>query len=320
MKKPSEILITKVESAKSKKYKTITFYEEIRNIRYGTYKNEILECRNALSKGDLSGYKKLKENLPAVTFSGHFLNGRSLSHLETYNNIMVIDIDKIDEKVFSTLRENLKQDHFTLAMWASPSGKGLKCLFRISCDSVNHKSVFNSISQYFQKHYKIEIDKSGSDITRLCFSSWDEQIFYNNNSKIYKDLITAPKKIVSQNIKTIIPKRAIDLVLDNNDNIKQINDIIEFLTRKQMSITETHYKWLRIGIYLANNFSYERGKKYFLVLSRLDGDRHDEIASTNLFDNLYSKAGSTTQSVINIATVIKYAKEKGYKKSIGFFI
>lgn len=106
----------------------------------------------------------------------------------------------------------------------------------------------------------------------------------------------------------------------NKADIKQIDDIIEFLNRKQLSITETHYKWLRIGIYFANNFSYERGKKKFLCLSRLDGDRHDEIVSTNLFDNLYSKAGSTTQSVINIATVIKYAKEKGYQKSIGYFL
>lgn len=45
-----------------------------------------------------------------------------------YNNLMVIDIDKLDDEEMRRVRVCLEQDDYVAAFWISPSGNGWKGL------------------------------------------------------------------------------------------------------------------------------------------------------------------------------------------------
>lgn len=125
--------------------------------------------------------KEVKSQLPAVTFSGRFGNQRVKGDCLEYNNLLVLDIDKIKDSVqFSRIKYSLETDPYIISLWTSPSGNGLKGLVVFnfinekaeqSFDS-KHKIGFIQFENYLFDRYQIELDKSGKDITRLCFMSW----------------------------------------------------------------------------------------------------------------------------------------------------
>lgn len=319
MRKLSEIKITKFQNMTAKRGVSILLFDELKNIKTGTYKNLILKCRSALSNNDEELYGKLKSKLPAVTFCAEFENVRKASELTTYNNLMIIDIDHIPSEELFTVKTVLSKDKYILSFWDSPSGRGLKCLIKIGTDYEKHKAVFNSIKNYFYENYKIELDVSGKDISRLCFSSWDENIFYNPNAKVYVDYIQENKikdvKKTEGQVKNISLLKSAYATegLNNVENRNTMRQIIKYLTKRNLSITTTHDDWLKVSFAIASTFSYDVGEKYFLALCRLDQIKHDEEKSINLLKSSYNNRKLDIEKSISFATIIFFAKDKGFK-------
>jgi hypothetical protein len=67
----------------------------------------------------------------------------------------------------------------------------------------------------------------------------------------------------------------------------EIQKMIKFLKNKNLSITSDYERWFRIAYAIANTFTYDVGKKYFLQLCQLDGPRHDEEKSINILQYCY---------------------------------
>jgi hypothetical protein len=78
------------------------------------------------------------------------------------------------------------QSEFTYASFISPSGNGLKILVKINSDKANHKEAFLEVQAHYETILKLEIDKSGKDVTRLCFYSWDENLYLNENASVFE--------------------------------------------------------------------------------------------------------------------------------------
>jgi hypothetical protein len=172
-----------------------TITKELNDIRIGTYEPEIINCRNSLIKeNNKELYKKYKSQLKAVTFCGMFENGRKLSNLKHYNKLIVIDIDNIPNEDISIVKSKLIKDKYVMALWDSPSSLGFKGLVKIESTPENHKDFFSSLSIYFLQQYDIDLDKSGSDITRLCYVSFDKNIYINYDSEIFTELIEIEDK------------------------------------------------------------------------------------------------------------------------------
>ena len=147
-------------------------------IRKGKFKDKITQLRECQ---DEKIRKSIKHSLPAVTFCGVFEDSRLDSNIVHYNHLMIVDIDKISPKRLNSLRNELSHNIHVFAYFVSPSF-GLKVLMMVDADHTKHNTdTFYFIERMFKDLYEIEIDKSGKNVSRLCFISYDEDLFYNPN-------------------------------------------------------------------------------------------------------------------------------------------
>ena len=164
-------------------HKTIsTILEEIKT---GKYKHAIVYLRKSLSEKKEEAYNKAKKSLPAFTPSGKFVGGRKLEFLAEYSNCIILDIDKLSAIDLQNASHLANQCEFTFASFISPSGNGLKILVKINSDKANHKEAFLLVQAHYESILKLEIDKSGKDVTRLCFYSFDENLYLNDNASVF---------------------------------------------------------------------------------------------------------------------------------------
>ncbi|WP_272022525.1 BT4734/BF3469 family protein [Olleya namhaensis] len=290
---------------------------ELKDIKEGKYKAIIQKCREFTKNNDYASYKVIKIKLPVVTFCGTFKNGRKLENLESYNNLMIIDIDHIDIEKLDQAKKLLTKDKYIYAVWLSPSNEGLKALVKIDSSPSEHKQIFNSLKVYFQKTYDIELDNSGSDVTRLCFVSWDENLYVNLNSEVYGDklVIEEIKQNKSKKIKlnkSLTKSAYATEGLNKSEHRQILNLIIKYLKRKEISITSSFDEWIRVALAISSAFSYDLGEKYFLNLCELDKENHDELESKNVLKYCYNNRKLDSSSTISLGTIVFYAKQKGF--------
>jgi hypothetical protein len=157
----------------------------LEEIKTGKYKHAIVYLRKSLSEKKEEAYNKAKKSLPAFTPSGKFVGGRKLEFLAEYSNCIILDIDKLSAADLQNAKHLANQSEFTFASFISPSGNGLKILIKINSDKTNHKEAFLLVQEYYESILKLEIDKSGKDITRLCFYSSDENLYLNENATVF---------------------------------------------------------------------------------------------------------------------------------------
>lgn len=144
-------------------------------IKSGRWKSIIEPIRNEPSKDIRSD---LKKSIPAVIFNGVF-EERLDEACVHYNHIMTIDIDGIDKKKLSLLKKKLKTNIYVFAFFDSPSG-GLKVLIPVDSPKEKHNtSAFGTIEDMFIDLYGVKIDPSGKNLSRLCYVSYDEDMYVN---------------------------------------------------------------------------------------------------------------------------------------------
>ncbi|WP_332031352.1 BT4734/BF3469 family protein, partial [Kaistella sp.] len=153
------------------------------DIKTGTYRNAITYLRKSLAEDKKEAAERAKKSLPAFTPSATFKGGRKMEFLISYNALVVLDIDKITKEKLTESKEKLQNNEFVFAAFTSPSGNGLKIFVKVSTDKTEHKETFLKLQEYFENLLQLEIDKSGKDITRLCFFSYDPELYLNENSK-----------------------------------------------------------------------------------------------------------------------------------------
>ncbi|GGC95176.1 hypothetical protein GCM10011508_22970 [Flavobacterium lutivivi] len=164
-------------------HKTIaTILEEIKT---GKYKPGIIYLRKSLAEKKEEAYNKAKKSLPAFTPSGKFVGGRKLEFLTEYSKFIILDIDKLSAADLQNAKHLANQSEFTFASFISPSGNGLKILVKIDTPKTEHKETFLKVQAHYESILKLEIDKSGKDLTRLCFYSWDENLYLNENATTF---------------------------------------------------------------------------------------------------------------------------------------
>jgi hypothetical protein len=297
----------------------------LNEIKSDKLKQQINVLRTKLESGNKEYYDNYKKQLPAVTFSATFNVKRTNENLKKYNSLIVIDIDKLGSEQLIESFNHLLNDDYVFTFWRSPSNKGFKGLvfieFSIESDDIDldkiHKSAFKKLSDYFMNNYNIELDKSGSDITRLCFLSFDKELVLKSIFKPFtiqnEDVFLTTIKV---GVKTTKLKFTSNGDIFNNPlgknsplNRKIMTDIIRHLTNKKLSITYSYEEWCKVAMAIANSFTYEIGLKYFLKLSSLDTDKYNEVNSANFLNNCYE----TRKGSVNFSSIVYLANQKGYK-------
>jgi hypothetical protein len=157
-------------------------------IKNGAVKEQITLVRSKLDKKE----KDIeKGKLSAVTFGGQFTQ-RSKTGLKEHSGLLILDFDKLDtfDEVVE-LKTKLSNSPYVFACWVSPSGNGLKSLIKIPKvkDNDLYANFYDAIYDNFiwvnETYGKEIIDKSGKDISRLCFESYDPDIYVNLNSSVW---------------------------------------------------------------------------------------------------------------------------------------
>ena len=206
-------------------HKTIaTILEEIKT---GKHKPGIIYLRKSLAEKKEEAYNKAKKSLPAFTPSGKFVGGRKLEFLAEYSNCIILDIDKLNKEQLQNAKNLAAQSEFTYACFISPSGNGLKILVKINSDKANHKEAFLLVQAHYENILKLEIDKSGKDVTRLCFYSWDENLYLNENASTF--VTSSAVEMPLENVRHTEPVE----VQPTTDNTEAIyNHCVNFTVKK----------------------------------------------------------------------------------------
>ena len=163
-----------------------TIPDILQEIKTGKYKPGITYLRKSLSENKMEAYEKAKKSLPAFTPSAKFEGGRKMDFIVEYSRHLILDIDKLSKEDLIKAAHTANQCEYTLASFISPSGNGLKILVLINADKANHKETFLLVQAHYEKILGLEIDKSGKDITRLCFYSYDENLYHNPEAKTFE--------------------------------------------------------------------------------------------------------------------------------------
>lgn len=145
----------------------------IQAIYEGRWKDQI-EYLQSLPENE---YTSEKRKLPAVTWSGSFKSGeRSAASLQSYSQLVVLDVDKISKENIALLKNQLALDEHVLCCFVSPSGNGLKIVVMVNTDKDHHRAAFLHLKKVFEEKYFFKVDPSGKDVCRLCYVSYDPEI------------------------------------------------------------------------------------------------------------------------------------------------
>lgn len=159
----------------SKEPHYISVADALKRIQGGNSKHIVEEVRNTLDKEKAN---KVKLNLPSVCFSGKFGADRKDEQLLEHSGFIVLDFDDVED--LRSKQEDIIQHDFVYACWISPSGKGLKVLIKIA-KGEKHREHFQALQEVFP-----EIDRSGINVSRVCYESFDADIYINDKAKIFK--------------------------------------------------------------------------------------------------------------------------------------
>lgn len=171
----------------SKEPHYIPITDALKRIAAGRSRHKVEEIRQTIDKEKAS---QLKANLPSVCFSGKFGPDRTDAQLLEHSGFIVLDFDRVAD-----LRERqteLISRDFVYACWVSPSGNGLKALIRIANGSM-HREHFAALQEVFP-----DVDKSGANPSRVCYESYDPEIYINENATVFAKVKTVEQITVTK--------------------------------------------------------------------------------------------------------------------------
>jgi hypothetical protein len=199
-------MITIFKNIFSKEPNYISVEAALKRIQQGKSKTTVEEIRKTIDKEKAN---KIKLNLPSICFSGKFGVDRTDAQLIQHSGFIVLDFDNIFE-----LREKQTEiisNPFIYACWVSPSGNGLKALVKIA-NGAKHREHFQALQEVFP-----DIDKSGINVSRVCYESYDTDIYINENAEIFKKIKKTEKVVIYEK---------------NDDDQKIFKNVLTWLSNK----------------------------------------------------------------------------------------
>lgn len=163
---------------------TDSIHNILQKIKNGEWETQVTNIRKYITDGDDNKASEVKKSLPAFTVSATFKDKRRKDCIDTYTGLLHLDYDKIDN--VEELKARVMDIPYTYAAFISPSGRGLKVFVKSNNDLYSHTNAFNILREYYDSIVGIESDKAVKDVPRLCFVSYDAELYLNENSDTYR--------------------------------------------------------------------------------------------------------------------------------------
>lgn len=154
-----------------------------KEIKEGKYKEEVEKVTALVQQGKKEEADKLKKQLLAFTPSATFEGGRKLEYLKQYSQFIILDLDKLTTEQMQMAFDKATAITYTFCCFRSPSGNGLKILIEVTSTQEYHEQAYKQVADYYEQQIGLPIDRSGKDITRLCFVSYDPQAYRTINNE-----------------------------------------------------------------------------------------------------------------------------------------
>lgn len=183
---------------------------------------ELINQIRALEKS--KNQTDLKNKLPSILFAGEF-SERSKNGLINHSGLMITDFDKYpNEKIMLEHLDILKNNKHFVSLFISPSGKGIKGVVHIpKCDKLEHEKYFKEFQNKFNFDYW---DSSNCNVDRVCFESYDPNIYINYNAEIFNPNLIDKGFTVSEKV-PLIPITNEDLIIDKIMKFNWKKDFVE---------------------------------------------------------------------------------------------
>ena len=163
--------------------RTVTVEKVLEQIKKGFWKKQIKDIQYHINCGNTKQADELKLELPAFTISATYKGKRKKENVEYYSGLLHLDYDKLDN--VQDVKSKIINNPYTYAAFVSPSGKGLKVLVKCGNDLSTHTYAFNALRAYYDNLLGVMSDKSIKDVLRLCFVSYDNEMYLNEKSKVF---------------------------------------------------------------------------------------------------------------------------------------
>lgn len=153
----------------------------IQRIKNGKAKDIVDLVRQAPNKKEAD---KIKSTLHCILFAGEF-SERNGNGLVEHSGLMCVDFDKYPStEAMLEHFEILKQNKHFVLLFVSPSGFGYKGVVKIPvATKETHPKYFTA----FQKEFDFDHwDKSCSNVDRVCYESYDPNIYVNYDAEIFE--------------------------------------------------------------------------------------------------------------------------------------
>ncbi len=152
---------------------------------------ELVESIRACT--DKKERQKLKAELPSICFAGTFAH-RDNQGIIDHSGFICLDFDHFtDDSKLVAFKESLKKNKYVVAAFVSPSGDGMKVVVRIPKDIKQHSAYAESLSKWFKQEQWDDL----RDISRVCYESYDPDIYVNASAKVY-DILTREKPTIME--------------------------------------------------------------------------------------------------------------------------
>ncbi|MGN7756762.1 BT4734/BF3469 family protein [Chryseobacterium sp. 22532] len=254
--------------------------EIVHDIKIGTYQKVVISyIKKFAEEGKTEKTKKLKYKIPAFTISGKFSKyGRKTEYLITYHGWMVLDIDGIkDEETYQIIFNKVKDIPYTKVAFCSPSGKGMKIIVATNNRDVNrHSELYKKLVSYYEMKLNVKFDTSTCDVSRLCFYSYDQDIFYNKESEIFN--FKAENSNGSENINQ-----------DDDVFILEMEEMIEFTEKKQKYEVGNRNNFIKLLSINCCNHGINKSQALEFCLGKFVEDDFDEHEIMITIENSYKK-------------------------------
>lgn len=183
----------------------------LERIRNGKSKELIVAIRK---EKDKEKRNKLKQDLPAICFSGVFTK-REDRAIEQHSGLICLDFDGFKtKKAMAEKKAKLSKDKYVYSVFISPSGNGLKVIVKIPPEVDDHCDYFKALEDYYECS---EFDKSCKNISRVCYESFDEELYLNENSEVWTE-----KKEFDESEYLVVGERPTIRISDHGEVVRRL--------------------------------------------------------------------------------------------------
>ena len=175
----------------TKPVEKVSYVDVYQFVTGGTLVETTNEIRSLCNLDLVKALKAMK--LPHITPSG-ICYTRCDDGMKYHNETICIDIDGIEsEEQLQESKRKLIEDpcFYTLLLFRSPSGNGLKWFISIDLSLCGHRKWFEAIRNYLYQTYGIVADEKCINTSRSCYLCHDAEAYackeIINNIKSNKD-------------------------------------------------------------------------------------------------------------------------------------